>query len=143
MLDKLSVHSIGNDEGRERPAAVIQVSHFSPAHLHRDIRHNDMVEHVHSSGCNHHVRASFLERAGRVELSDQALPESFMSNCGPDSNGDISTLVRTAIEDYRVGQHTFGRRLLLPNDQRYETPLWLNTKLLEALATYAEAKSLR
>ena len=142
MLDKLSVHSIGNDEGRERPAAVIQVSHFSPAHLHRDIRHNDMVEHVHSSGCHHHVRASFLERAGRVELSDQSLARVVDEQPRP-RFGDISTLVRTAIEDYRVGQHTFGRRLLLPNDQRYETPLWLNTKLLEALATYAEAKSLR
>ena len=63
---------IGNDEDRERPAAVTQDLQFSSAHLHRDISHNNVVEHIHSSGCNYHVRVLFLERAGRVEVSDQS-----------------------------------------------------------------------
>ena len=41
---------IGIGEGRKNPATVTRDLHFSSAHLHRDISHNDVVKHIHSTG---------------------------------------------------------------------------------------------
>jgi len=45
----------------------------SPAYLHGDESHNDVVKHTHTGGCHLEVRLLLLEQAGLVELGDQSL----------------------------------------------------------------------
>lgn len=48
-------------------------SKFPSAHLHRDVGHNNVVQHTHPSGCHFHIRISLLEQVGWVKLGDQGL----------------------------------------------------------------------